>query len=52
MTIKEMDNAYLVRFYISKKRELKTLQSTIKQIEAELDERFDKGKIINTEEEY
>lgn len=45
MTINEMDNLYLVRLYIQQKRELKTISSTIKQIEDELNSRFDKGKL-------
>ena len=51
MTIKEMSNEYLMRFYIATKRELKTTQSTLKQIEEELDKRFDAQKLIEKESE-
>lgn len=47
MNFKKMSNEYLMRFYICTKREMKTTQSTLKQIEDELNERFDKGKLIN-----
>ena len=50
MTIKEMSNEYLMRFYICTKREMKTILSTIKQIEEELDKRFDTQKLIEKKE--
>lgn len=49
MTIKEMNNEQLMRNYICTKREMKTLQSTIKQIEDELNKRFDMGNLIEKE---
>lgn len=49
MTYKEMDNEMLMRYYICSKRELKTLQSTIKQQEEELNKRFDTGELIKKE---
>ena len=49
MTIKEMNNEQLMRNYIGTKRELKTLQSIIKQIEDELNKRFDNGKLVEKE---
>ena len=51
MTIKEMSNEYLMRLYICTKRELKTTQSTLKQIEEELDKRFDAQKLTEKESE-
>lgn len=51
MIIKEMSNEHLMRFYICTKRELKTTQSTLKQIEEELDKRFDTQKLIDKESE-
>lgn len=50
MTFKEMDNETLIRYQINYKRQLKTMQSTIKQIENELEERYDRGSLINKEE--
>ncbi len=50
MTFKEMDNETLMRYHINYKRQIKTIQSSIKQIENELEERYDKGILINKEE--
>lgn len=49
MTVKEMSNERLMREYVVAKRQAKTLQSTIKQIEEELNERFDKNKLAEKE---
>lgn len=49
MNFKEMSNEHLMRCYICSKRELKTLQSTIKQEEEELNSRFDLGKLDEKE---
>ena len=51
MTIKEMSNEQLMRYYICTKRELKTLQSTLKQQEDELNRRFDNGTLIQERED-
>ncbi len=40
MTISEMSNERLMKEYIGTKHELKTLQSTLKQIEDEMEKRF------------
>lgn len=50
MTIPEMSNEQLVRYYICTKRELKNIQSTIKQQEDELNKRFDNGKLVEEKE--
>ena len=46
-----MSNEYLMRFLIVEKRQIKTHQSTIKQIEEELNKRFDSGTLAEEEEE-
>lgn len=46
MEIKEMDNETLMRNYICTKRQMKTIQSEIKQYETELDNRFDNQKLV------
>ena len=51
MEIKEMSNDYLMRLLICEKREIKTHQSTIKQIEDELNKRFDNGTLVERKEE-
>lgn len=51
MKINEMTNSQLYRNLIGEKRELKTHQSTIKQIEEELERRFDNGTLIEGKEE-
>jgi len=51
VTIKEMSNEQLMRYYICTKRELKTLQSTLKQQEDELNRRFDNGTLIQERED-
>lgn len=45
MEIKDMSNETLLRYYICTKRQLKTLQSEIKQMETELDNRYDNGTL-------
>lgn len=47
MEIKEMSIYRLEREKISLKRQIKTLSSTIKQIDDELEKRFDKGELTN-----
>lgn len=47
MEIKEMSIYRLEREKISLKRQIKTLNSTIKQIDDELEKRFDKGELTN-----
>lgn len=47
MKIKEMSIYRLEREKISLKRQIKTLSSTIKQIDDELEKRFDKGELTN-----
>lgn len=47
MEIKEMSIYRLEREKISIKRQIKTLMSTIKQIDDELEKRFDKGELTN-----
>lgn len=47
MEIKEMSIYRLEREKISIKRQIKTLSSTIKQIDDELEKRFDKGELTN-----
>lgn len=51
MEIKELSNDYLMRLLICEKREIKTHQSTIKQIEDELNKRFDNGTLVEGKEE-
>ena len=51
MEIKEMSNEQLIRYYVCTKRELKTMQSTIKQYEDELNKRFDNGTLAERKEE-
>lgn len=51
MEIREMSNEYLMRCLICEKREIKTHQSTIKQIEDELNRRFDNGTLVERKEE-
>lgn len=51
MTISEMTNEQLMRYYVCAKRELKNMQSTIKQYEDELNKRFDTGKLKERESE-
>ena len=51
MEIKEMSNEYLMRFLLVEKRQIKTHQSTIKQIEDELNKRFDNGTLVERKEE-
>ncbi len=45
MEFKDMSNETLLRHYICAKRQLKTLQSQVKQIETELDNRYDNGTL-------
>ena len=51
MTIKEMSNEQLFRYYICAKKELKTMQSTIRQYEDELNKRFDNQELVERKEE-
>ena len=51
MEIKEMSNEKLMRLLLCEKREIKTHQSTVKQIEDELNKRFDNGTLIEGKEE-
>ncbi len=51
MTINEMTNEQLMRYYICTKRQLKDLQLTVKQYEDELNRRFDNGDLIDRKEE-
>lgn len=45
MEIKEMDNDTLIRYYIAVDREIKTKMSEKKQLEQEMNNRFDDGKL-------
>ena len=51
MEIREMTNEQLIRTLICEKREIKTHQSTTKQIEDELNKRFDEGILVEGKEE-
>ncbi len=51
MKISEMSNEHLMRTLLCEKREIKTHQSTIKQIEDELNKRFDNGTLVEGKEE-
>lgn len=46
-----MSNDYLTRWLLCEEREIKTKQSTIKQIKDELNKRFDNGTLIEGKEE-
>lgn len=46
-----MTNEQLIRTLICEKREIKTHQSTIKQIEDELNKRFDEGILVERRKE-
>ena len=48
MEIKDMSNEYLMRLLIG---EIKIHQSTVKQIEDELNKRFDNGTLVERKEE-
>ncbi len=50
MEIKDMSNEYLMRLLIGEKREIKIHQSTVKQIEDELNKRFDNGTLVERKE--
>ena len=50
MSIKEMSNEQLFRYYICAKKELKTMQGTIRQYEDELNKRFDNQELVGKEE--
>lgn len=51
MDIKDMSNAQLQRHRICAERELKTIQSTIKQLKDEEEKRYDDGKLSDKSEE-
>lgn len=51
MTFKEMSNEQLIRHYIFSKRELKHIQSVIKEEEEELNKRFDNQTLVEEESE-
>ena len=51
MEIKEMSNTQLFRHLICEEREIKTHQSTIKQIKDEINTRFDNGTLVEGKEE-
>ena len=49
--IKEMSNTQLFRHLICEEREIKTHQSTIKQIKDEINTRFDNGTLVEGKDE-
>lgn len=51
MEIKDMNNAQLQRYRICTERQIKNLQSTLKQIKDEEEKRFDNGTLIDPKEE-
>lgn len=51
MEINEMSNTELQRHRICTEREMKILQSTIKQIKEEEEKRFDNGTLIDEKED-
>lgn len=52
MEIKDMTNAELQRHRICTERQIKNMQSTIYQIKAEEERRFEAGILTDKEEEF